>query len=693
MHASLTTTLRPARGSASETSPPPRVTGGRYRPEIQGLRAVAVLLVAVYHIWFGRVSGGVDVFLLVTGFLITGSLLRTVERNGAVAFGAFWARLARRLLPSAALVLASTLVATWLLLPSDRWRDTISEIIASALYYQNWQLSVNSVDYLAQNNTASPAQHFWSLSLQGQFYLLCPVLVALAAWAAARWRWAHTRVLLGVLVALFTVSMTYSVVVTGANQQWAYFDTGARLWEFALGGVLAIVVDRIRAARPLRIAMGWVGLVALVSCGALFQVSTVFPGYAALWPTLAAVLIVVAGSTGAPFAADRLLNWAPMHYIGTISYALYLWHWPVLICYLTLTGRSVPSLVGGCGVLSLSIVLAAATTWLTDNGLDRLTRTRTTPLWSAAVGLMFLLPVVTAGAGWSVYLAEQQRQREELAEDPAKYPGAAAGPDGAGNVEDLPVYPDPAEAAEDLPATYDNECNQGTTETKVRTCTYGADDPQHTIALVGGSHAAHWFPALTTIAEDNEWRLVNITKGACLFTDAPQRYKGEEYTACAAWNRGVLEELERIGPDTVFTTATSTSLDNAPPTEGEGESVVEGYPERWAELDRLGIDVVAVRDTPRFGFDTASCLATRDASECGGQRGHSMADEPPYEGRDDIGDNVSFIDLTDQLCDGEECPAVIGNVLVYWDGSHMTATFTRTMAPVLEPRLKDAVEE
>ncbi len=706
MHAFPKATPRPQHGSVGETSAPPRVTGGPYRPEIQGLRAVAVLLVAVYHIWFGRVSGGVDVFLLLTGFLITGSLLRSVRRHGSVGFRAFWARLAKRLLPGAAVVLAGTLVATALFLPPDRWRATITEVLASTLYYQNWQLSLSSVDYLAQNNMASPAQHFWSLSIQGQFYLVCPVLVALGAGIAARRGWTPERVLLGVMAALFVASITYSILVTETNQQWAYFDTGARLWEFALGGILAIVLGRLRPPVSLRIALGWAGLLGLVLCGALLEVSTMFPGYVALWPTLAAVAIVVAGTTGSPLAADRLLNWAPLHYVGTISYALYLWHWPVLICYLAVTGRSVPSLVGGCYILALSVLLAAATTWITDNGLDRIVGARTTPMWSAVVGLACILPVVTAGAGWSTYLAERQSQREELAADPTKYPGAAAGVDGSESYPDLPVFPEPAEAADDLPVTYDNECNQDTTSAAVLTCEFGADDPERTIALVGGSHAAHWFPALMAIVEKNDWRLVNITKGACLFTDAQQSYKGRDYTECATWNDGVMTELEQLRPDAVFTTATSTSLDGE--TSAGGEIVVEGYAQRWGELDQLGIDVVAVRDTPRFGFDTASCLAENgieretdtdtdadtdagtDTAECGGTRTDSMADEAPYEGLDDVADNVSFIDLTDRLCDGDECPPVIGNVLVYWDGSHMTATFMRSMAPVLEPRLTDA---
>ena len=206
-------------------------SGSRHRPEIEGLRAVAVVLVLVYHVWFGRVSGGVDVFLLLTGFLITGSLLRALERDGRISFSAFWSRLARRLVPAAVVVLAGILAATYLFLPPSRWQQTISEVRAAALYHENWALARAAVDYLAREEALSPVQHFWSLSIQGQFYLLWPLLLALVVAVVARFSRLTVRAaVLAASVAVLAVSFVYSVWITAADQAWAYFDTGARLW-------------------------------------------------------------------------------------------------------------------------------------------------------------------------------------------------------------------------------------------------------------------------------------------------------------------------------------------------------------------------------------------------------------------------------------------------------------------------------
>ncbi|GAB3457029.1 acyltransferase family protein [Streptomonospora sediminis] len=694
----------PAPASSTEEPPsgdrPAPAAGSGYRPEIQGLRAVAVLLVAIYHIWLSRVSGGVDVFLLLTGFLITGSLLRTAERRGRIDFAAFWTRLAKRLFPASAVALAGILVASYLFLPSTVWRDTISGVIASALYFENWNLALNSVDYLAQNSTAGPVQHFWSLAVQGQFYLLWPVVITAAALLARAAGRPLRRVAGVVLTLVFAASLAYSVFMTGANQPWAYFDTGARLWELALGGLLVLALPHIRLYRWLRVLLGWAGLAALVGCGLLMQVSTLFPGYIALWPTLAAAAVVVAGTTNSAVGADRLLNWRPMGYIGDHAYALYLWHWPVLVCYLAVTDRTQPSLTGGCLILAVSMVLAVATRWIAENGVDAFTRARPGKLWSLSVGAAFIVPVLAAAGVWSGYLAEQQRQQELAAAQTTNYPGAAAidssaaaaSPKPAQNP--VPINPDPANAAEDVPATYADGCNQEIRGSEVLTCTYGPDDYEHTIALVGASHAAHWFPALQELAHEKRWRIVNMIKGSCLFTGTEQMRDGKVYNSCMEWNAGVMAELQELHPDAVFTNATRTNLD--PESGLVGEVVVDGYVQRWRELDAMGIDVIAVRDTPRLDFNAPECLAEGAPDECIGQRSHSMARVSPLKllrnAPGQVPGNVTFLDFTDQLCQGNECPTVIGNILVYWDSAHITTTYMRSLAPTLKTRIEAATD-
>ena len=659
-------------------------TGG-HRPGIEGLRAVAVLLVAAYHIWLGRVSGGVDVFLMLTGLLVTASLLRAATGPG-IGYGAFLARLAARLLPTAALVVLATLAGTRLFLPQSQWNQAPEGAVAALLGHTNWRLALDSVDYLARTGVPDPFQHFWSLSVQWQFYLLWPALIAGAVLLARRTGRDPRLPLLWVLAAVFVLSLAYSVAATRTDQPWAYFDTGARLWELALGGLVALLLPVLRLGRTARLLLGWGGLAALVLCGALLQVSTAFPGFAALWPTLAAAAVIAAGApAGEAVGADRVLSSRPLRYLGSLSYALYLWHWPVLVFYLAATGRDLATPLGGAAVLAVSVLAAAATAPLADR-LAVLGRGagRRAALRGTAVAVACLLPALGAAGAWAQVQSAERARWDALLAD-GGYPGAAAADSGTATA-DLPIYPPVSLAAEDAPVTYADGCNQTTMDSEAIVCEYGSDRAEYTVALVGGSHAAHWFPALEAIAAENGWRLLNIVKGACLFTDAPQLYKGEPYTSCAEWNREVMAELERLRPDAVFTTGTTTSLD-ASAGFGE-EQVVDGYAERWRELGEWGIEVVAVRDTPRFGFDVPACLSEADPADpdaCTVEPGHSLAPVSPLV-EAVLPANVTVLDLTDLFCGANVCRPVIGNVLVYWDGSHIGSTFMRTLAPELERR-------
>ncbi|WP_067597908.1 acyltransferase family protein [Nocardiopsis listeri] len=660
----------------------------RHRADIEGLRAVAAVLIAVYHIWFGTVSGGVDVFLLLTGFLITGSLVRAMERDGRIAFGAFWTKLVKRLFPAGAVVLGAVLVMTYLFFPRSQWMTVIDDVRAAVLYYGNWHLAAGSVDYMADNSAASAAQHFWSLAVQGQFYLLWPVLITLAGLVAVRLGVRVRRVAFAAVGIVFVVSLAYSLWITAVEPVWAYFDTGARLWELALGGMLALVVHRVDLPGTLRMIAGWLGLAGLVSCGLVIGDSLPYPGFASLWPTVAALLVILAGAGEAAngrFSANRLLGVRPLTWLGGHAYTLFLWHWPVLIVYLELTERVRPSLTGGLMVLASSFAAALFTTRVIEGSVNRVTKRHRAPSWSLAAGVIFIVPVLAAGSLWAHSIDQDRRLRLELSSNPLAYPGAAVhlNPELAAGLPDLPIHPDTTTVARET-IDQTRSCNAVVEDTEVVSCEFGDPGSDYTIAMVGSSHVRHWFQAMRTLADQHGWRLVTMTKNACQFSSEEQVYRGEVYTECTAWNADVMLELAELTPDAVFTLASLTDRK-------EDEHVPTGFVDRWRLLDGMGVDVIAIRDTPRFDFPVPECIDRNGRDECSSPKAESMAEVPPFKDLPNVPHNTRFLDLTDSLCEDGVCHGVIGNQLVYYDTDHLSYAFSRSLAVVMEPQLLEAV--
>jgi len=683
MQLSIVRDAAPPAAAAERGGPPrrprPEPQHRAFRPELQGLRAIAVLLVAVYHIWFGRVSGGVDVFLLFTGFLITGSLLRSIERKGRIEPLRFLARLAHRLLPTVAVVLVGVLVAAYLWMPPSRWAEILKESFASALYYENWLLAEKSVDYLTRDQGTSPLQHFWSLSIQGQFYFVWLALMGLVLLVVRRFGADPKWLVFTACSMVFTGSLTYSVLQTAANQPWAYFDTGARLWEFAFGGMLAVVLPYLNPSVRVRIVLGWGGLIALFACGALFNVSAMFPGYIAFWPLLAATAIMIAGQTGSPVAVDRLLTAKPLTVVGDWSYALYLWHWPVLLMYLQVAERDHASWRGGAYVLLASLALAAATTWIVQQKIANLPKFKTSPAWAFALAVLFLAPVVAG-----TYVAYQRvldrdadlaGAAEEAAQDTDVYPGAAvlADEELAASLPEAEFIP-PLTDELDLPALYDQGCDAQMDGPDAIVCEFGDLASDRTVLLVGASRIAHWVPAFESASEEHGWHLVTITKDGCQFTtDTPYDDEGNVNDSCISWNEQAAAEIERIKPDLVVTLASRSFA--------ESESVYEGFAERWRQLDEQGIQVLALRDIPRLEENLPECMELHGPEGCVTPVDFSQVGPPPEERYEDLPGNVVFDDLTPYICPDGECPAVIGNVRTYRDHSHLTATYSATMGP------------
>jgi peptidoglycan/LPS O-acetylase OafA/YrhL len=655
---------------------PQTQTKKRFRTEIEGLRAVAALLVAIYHIWLGNVSGGVDVFFVVSGFLITTSLLGRVQRQGKIDILDFILGLAKRLFPAAFFVLLVVTLASMLWLPQVQWAQTLQEIFASAFYYQNWQLAFNAVDYLAQNNEASPVQHFWAMSIQGQFYLLWPTVVfGLALLIKKITKINFKATLTTALLTVFTASLTYSIYLTFTNQAFAYFHTFTRVWEFALGGIVAVLGSQIVFRKSISFFIGWVGLIAIVLCGIILQVSTVFPGYAALWPTLAAILIILAGNNGGSFGVHRFLSLKPLTSLGNLSYALYLWHWPILVFYFILTGKETVPLLDGLAIILTSIILSYITTNLIEKPIRSMKKE--TPTWKrGSVVIACMLPVVLTASLWANQINKAESELANLIQN-EEYPGALA-VFSNNLVEDVPVLPTPLQAKNDLPKVYEDQCHQNLEDSEVIACEYGTtNNPIYTVALVGGSHSAQWLPALEVFAQEEKIKIINYTKSSCRFTAEEVNPATSE--SCYKWNKELIQTLLSTKPDLVFTIADV----------GRKAEVPAGFVQQWETLNKADIPIFALRDNAWFEFDVPSCVEEKgvDSLECAQEREKALPSESPFSKLETVPANVNYVDLTNYLCDEDYCKPVKGNVLVYRDKHHITATYVKTIAPILKKEL------
>ena len=655
---------------------------GAFRGDIEGLRALAALLVAIFHIWMNKVSGGVDVFFVVSGYLITLSLLRQSEQQGRVRPLLFWAGLARRLLPAALLVIAAVLLGTWLLLPRSLWMATMKESLAAMFYLENWLLAFNSVDYLARDNLPSPVQHYWALSAQGQFYALWPFVIMLALYLGRRLQLNLRQAVMLTFVGVFVLSLGFSIIHTAANQTFAYFNTFARVWQFALGGLVAIMPWARLAGAPRRF-MGWLGLGAILSCGMLLDVSLSFPGYVALWPSLGAALILAAGATRLSASAGGLLSIRPLIWLGGISYAFYLWHWPVMIFFRATFAEAGAAWYGGVAIMLLSLLLA----WSTTRLVEKPVRTRLgarSPGFVYATALVAVAPLVLAIALWRNEvqdLAEQYQVPETV--DAARYPGARALVAGAAErpAQEAGIIPEPFMASRDVPKPYREGCHQSLLGSEASACHYGHADGVLTIAVVGSSHATHWVPALEKIALQRNWRLVSFTKNGCRFTANADESPENRQNSCALWNDNVLSALEHLAPDLVFTTATVAATTERP------EHVPDGYVAQWARLQQMQLKIIAVRDTPFMGFHVPTCVDINgaDSQRCSRPREQALAADLrlPLEALSGKGQAIHFIDMSDYFCTRDSCPAVAGNILIYKDSSHVSTLYMKSLSGFL----------
>lgn len=683
--------------SGGESGPSPHRSA--FRPDIEGLRAVAVLAVLAFHAGIPGLAGGfvgVDVFFVISGYLITGLLVREAVTTGRIRLLDFFSRRARRLLPSAAVVLATVAVTgAWLTVPLRR-ADLEHDVVAAALSAANWRFVAQQTDYLAAGHDQSPLLHFWSLAVEEQFYLFWAPLLALivlgAARAVRRGRAVRSAVALAavpVVLASFALSLRW----TDHSASLAYLATPSRVWQFGVGALLALLPWHLmRGPRLLRLLCGWAGGAAIVWCVVSYDASTPYPGHAALVPTLATAAVVLAAIPGrgersamGTHAVGRLLAGRAPRAVGRLSYNLYLWHWPVIVLAEARYGaQGWPAKAA----LTLAAVLPAYATmrWV-EQPLRRSRTVSELPRRGLSVGVTaVVLPVVLAlVVGTTTLNLLGPATPVELNGLP---PGAASGPHllartGAAPLEDGPVVPAPAQARKDFPP--DGACEVAPAVTRSPDCLFGAVDSPDRIVLLGDSHAGQWFSSVLAMAAQRGWALQEFVKQGCplprLAVDSPQL--GRAYRECDTWRADTLDRLQRQ-PKPRLIVISSLNRYTADP-----ELLAEGWEKTLEPLRALGVPIVYIEDTPVPGTDVPACVSGSPEVPAACAFSRASAQQPdPLARRIASGalPGVLGVSVNPVLCPGvgPTCPAVLDRILLYRDDAHLT----NAAAVVLTPRLE-----
>lgn len=665
--------------------------GASFRVDLQGLRALAVLLVMCYHIWFSKVSGGVDIFLMLSAFFLTSSTARRIARGERPKLITGWLHRFSRLIPQAISVIITVIIAAWILLPSSRWVDLIDQSRASFLYKQNWYLANHQVDYYAFNtDSASPLQHFWSLSIQGQIFILWPVVLAFSAlvWKLFFKRFNFAWVAGTVFSLIFMGSLAFSINITANNQQVAYFHTGARLWEFALGSLLALALPWLSTLpEKARRVAGWVGLATIIGSGAVLDVQGQFPGFMALIPTLAAAMVIAAPAPLSWANPSGLLSLKPLVKLGDLSYGMYLWHWPMLVLYLEVSGKDHASFLDG----AVLIIAAIAASWVSTNFIEKPANNWQNsfnfPHWVPTRGVKVISQVAVVALGlcianlavtaWTNNVAH--RSAVAAAQSVADNPGATASDDW-----------DPSPAALTLPLATELEDewqSPGTScagannpdDERIMFCEQGGNfDGAPDLVLLGDSHMQHWSEAATDAVEKSGGSWVMVFHPGCRYGSDADRSEPE----CADFQDAAKKYVTKLAPKMVMTTATKTVAETADDgrTPGEQEAMVDHYAEGIQPFLDAGSRVIAMRDTPRYTYSIAECVDNnaKHPETCDGSAAEALAAKNPVDeflATHDYGKQVVSLDMTGLLCPDGVCKAVIGNVSTYLDDSHLSKTF------------------
>lgn len=642
-----------------------------FRYDIEGLRAVAVLAVVAFHFGVPLIPGGfvgVDVFFVISGYLITGLLLAELETTGHVDLLRFYGRRARRLLPAALLMTLVTLACGALLLTPSEQLQAAKAAVCSSLYSSNFWFLRQTFDYFAPESGFNPFLHTWSLAVEEQFYLVWPALLLLSGR-----RKVHPLLLTSTIAAVTVASFALSLRQTDVRQPWAFYASPARAWEFGLGGLASLApVSRWAERSRLAPKLGWVALAAMFASFIVIGEGSRFPGWVALLPVTATALVLVSGANRGGQGPARLLRTAPFQWFGQRSYSIYLWHWPIIVLAANIVSPIPVFSYLVCG--ALTIVLAALSFQLVESPIRRNSWLTMRAVRSVSFGSMLTL----AGASAAVAAALFARQ-----------------------FNSQPTQRNILEVTGEASVSRKLGCLLGFTETRRAPCNIGVVSASKTVVLFGDSHADQWSTPLANIAKTEGWRVLTYLKSSCSVADIPvynlrlHRYSPE----CMAWRSESIASIVALRPDLIIVGEFSRGYVHGPIT-GLGKHAVDattwsdGLRKSLIKLRGAGSAVVVLRDTPSPGRDIRRCLeraAWKRASFAGCDTPRSAGLDAALAKAEEAAaasvPEVRFVDLTPQLCSNATCPAVVNGMIAYRDNNHMSTRFAETLAEPLRAML------
>jgi peptidoglycan/LPS O-acetylase OafA/YrhL len=652
---------------------------------------------------------GVDVFFVISGFLITSHLNKELFASGRVRLRQFYARRARRLLPAALTVLVASLVGAWLWLPYTRWTANAQEIVSSAFYVENWVLAAKAVDYSAMNNDATMVQHYWSLSVEEQFYLIWPLILIALYGLAVRQRWIKRRVLLSGLGLVTLASLGFSVYLTAMSPSEAYFSTPVRAWEFGAGALLALSVSAPLRSAAVRSGLSLLGLSLIVLSALVYGHATPFPSWAAIVPVLGTVLVIVAGTGGRSLWHEQFFALPVVQFLGNISYSLYLWHWPLIVVAPFALGTTLDSFMK-MFLVGAAVLLAWVTKrWIEDPWIVR--QRRATSLKPVLLGVASgMLVVLLGGAALHSQVAPSAKNAAELARTDSAAP--CFGPRAVGVAECADPFhrevKDPNMGPENqywgLPA----DCLQredslhAVKPSGPAICDYSNGLAEaESVWLVGDSHAQQWQAAIIELAQEKQWTLKISYSGGCPLADAPYvGYRGSEagpdaVSACSQWRGNVSDFIERDKPAKVFTSTFAAGEQiNDGTGRGQIEQFTDGFGRYWQRWADSGAVIYAIADPPlNDKVRDSNCLAVSPANpiSCRVPKDVALPADPivaaVYAARTSSGDRVRLVDLSNYFCDASYCYTSVGGLPIYFDGDHLNKQMSVRLAGKIEDQL------